>query len=197
MVRGYLPYLSFDLPAAVRLLVTRRVDVVVVEQPPTTAAAVRIVAALRRRPYVYYAGDVLSAAVEATDTPRAVVRVVRAMESWALRGAALVLAPSDGVAQRVRALGGRRVTVVGFGVDTDTFSPIPEASIRENLLVYAGTASEVHGADIFAEAMEQVRRGARCPPGVCGERNPVAASSRVGGRHAGRRHHGAGLDVRR
>ena len=37
-VRGYLPYLSFDLPLILRLLFARRPSVVVVEPPPTTGA---------------------------------------------------------------------------------------------------------------------------------------------------------------
>src|SRR5690606_39527813 len=56
-VRGYLPYLSFDVPAALRLLTVRRPDVVVVEPPPTTGVVVRLVCALRRVPYVYYRSE--------------------------------------------------------------------------------------------------------------------------------------------
>ena len=51
-VRGYLSYLSFDLPLLFRLLVARRPDLYVVEPPPTTIAVVRIVAWIRRTPYV-------------------------------------------------------------------------------------------------------------------------------------------------
>ncbi len=156
-VRGYLPYLSFDLPAALRLLVTRRVDVVVVEQPPTTALAVALVSAVRRAPYVYYAGDVLSSAVEASRAPAPVVRVVRWMESVAMRRAATVLTVSRGVTERVRALGARHVAEVGFGVDTDVFFPDGDVPRDKNLLVYAGTASEIHGAEVFLEALPRVR----------------------------------------
>src|SRR5699024_11005696 len=59
-VRGYLPYLSFDVPLLWRLLRTRRPDVVLVEPPPTTGAVVRAVCTVRRLPYVYYAADVWS-----------------------------------------------------------------------------------------------------------------------------------------
>src|SRR5699024_2911233 len=44
-VRGYVQYLSFDLPLALRLLRTPRPDVVVCEPPPTTGVVVRAVSA--------------------------------------------------------------------------------------------------------------------------------------------------------
>lgn len=173
-VRGYLPYLSFDVPLALRLLVARRPDVVVVEPPPTTGAVVRSVTAVRsalsRRPlpYVYYAADVWSDASESTGAPDVVVQVVRRLEQFALRGAAEVIAVSDGVADRVRELGARSVRVVPNGIDTDVFSVeeplLPGArSARAAhgipagpFLLYAGTASEWQGAEIFARAMPKV-----------------------------------------
>ena len=51
-VRGYVSYMSFDLPLIARLLAGPRPDVVVSEPPPTTGAAVRIACAVRRVPYV-------------------------------------------------------------------------------------------------------------------------------------------------
>ncbi|MCK0111836.1 glycosyltransferase family 4 protein [Ornithinimicrobium sp. F0845] len=165
-VRGYLQYLSFDLPAAVRLLVTPRPDVVLVEPPPTTGAVVRAVTGLRslvgtRVPYVYYAADVWSDASESVGAPAVVVSLLRAVEQFALRGAAQVLAVSDGVADRVRELGADPVTVVRNGIDTTVFSPDgpPPADAPEApFLVYAGTASEWQGAEVFAEAMREVLR---------------------------------------
>lgn len=170
-VRGYLPYLSFDLPLTLRLLTTRRPDVVVVEPPPTTGAVVRAVLALRtaagpRVPYVYYAADVWSDATASMGAPAPVVSVMRAVEAFALRGARDVIAVSDGVAERVRALVGAdrvtpRVTVVPNGIDTGVFAPDgpphPEAPSTP-YLVYAGTASEWQGAEVFAEAMREVVR---------------------------------------
>ena len=163
-VRGYAQYLSFDVPLAVRLLVTSRPDVVVVEPPPTTGAVVRVVTGLRsligrRVPYVYYAADVWSDASESVGAPSAVVAAVRAVERFALRGAAQVLAVSEGVAERVRELGADPVTVVPNGIDTDVFSPdgpVPDEAPPGPFLVYAGTASEWQGAEIFAEAMREV-----------------------------------------
>lgn len=163
-VRGYLPYLSFDLPAAARLLLTPRPDVVVVEPPPTTGAVVRVVTGLRslvggRIPYVYYAADVWSDASESVGAPGVVVSVLRALEKFALRGARDVVAVSQGVAERVRELGADPVTVVRNGIDTEVFTPhgpSPADAPTGPFLVYAGTASEWQGAEVFAEAMRLV-----------------------------------------
>lgn len=165
-VRGYLPYLSFDVPLAWRLLTVRRPDVVLVEPPPTTGAVVRAVLALRgvRRPpvpYVYYAADVWSDASASTGAPRPVVAALRLVERVALTGAAAVIAVSEGVAERARALGAGTVHVVPNGIDTEVFTPAgPRAAQAPagRYLVYAGTASEWQGAEVFAEAMREVVR---------------------------------------
>src|SRR5699024_3887871 len=121
-VRGYLPYLSFDLPLLWRLLRTRRPEVVLVEPPPTTAAVVRLVCTLRRIPYVYYAADIWSDASAATGAPRAVVHVVRMLERFALAGASGVLSVNDGVTGRAAELGATAISTVGNGVDTSVFN---------------------------------------------------------------------------
>lgn len=156
-VRGYLQYLSFDVPLLLRLLTVRRPDVVVVEPPPTTGAVVRLVCGIRRIPYVYYAADIWSDAA-ATAAPKPVVRAVRAVEGWAIRGAAAVLSVTDGVTLRVGELGARkRVATVGNGVDTGTFSlDGPAVDLAGPYLLYAGTASEVQGAAVFVEAFTRL-----------------------------------------
>lgn len=155
-VRGYLQYLSFDVPLALRLLATPA-DVVVAEPPPTTGAVVRVLAALKRVPYVYYAADVWSDAAALTGAPPPVVAAVRVLETWVLRGAAQVIAVSDAVAQRLRELGTPRVTVVPNGIDTDTFTPAGPRRDGEAMFLYAGTASEWQGADVFIRALARVR----------------------------------------
>lgn len=155
-VRGYLQYLSFDAPLAVRLLL-RSADVVVCEPPPTTGLVVRLTSALRRVPYVYYAADIWSDAAQAAAMPTPVVRVLRALETFALRGADAVVAVSDAVADRLRELGVNRVTTVRNGVDTAVFSPDgPTTHLDRPYLVYAGTTSEWQGAEVFVRAMRRV-----------------------------------------
>jgi glycosyltransferase involved in cell wall biosynthesis len=156
-VRGYVQYASFDVPLLFRLLLTRRPGVVVVEPPPTTGVAVRLACWVRRLPYVYYAGDVSTTAAAGIGVPPPVVAVLRVVESWVLRHASLVLAVSDGVAADVRMLAGDRtpVAVVGTGVDTDTFRPVPSGP-RTRTLVYAGTMSEIQGARVFVEAFASI-----------------------------------------
>jgi glycosyltransferase involved in cell wall biosynthesis len=75
-----------------------------------------------------------------------------------MRGAAHVLTVSDGVAREVAALGvdPGRVSVVGTGVDTETFVPAAEPDDGTPTLVYAGTMSEVHGAEVFVRAFAVV-----------------------------------------
>jgi len=157
-VRGYLQYLSFDVPLALRLLLAPRPDVVVCEPPPTTGAVVRAVCALRRLPYVYYAADLWADAAEAARMPAAAVKILRAVERFALHGARGVIAVSDGVRERLGALGVRNVTTVRNGVDTAVFNPEgPGAGETERpTIVYAGTTSEWQGADVFVRAMPAV-----------------------------------------
>jgi glycosyltransferase involved in cell wall biosynthesis len=161
VVRGYLPYLSFDVPLTFRLLIRPRADLVVVEPPPTTGLVVRVVCALRRTPYAYYSADVLSDALASGGAPAPLVRVLRALESWVLRGARRVLAVSDGVAERVQALGvtSELISLVGNGIDTDVFTPDgPVQPSSGPYVVYAGTMSQWQGVDVFVRAFAQVWR---------------------------------------
>lgn len=159
-VRGYLPYLSFDLPLLLRVLFGRSVDGYVCEPPPTTGAALRIAAAIRRTPYVYYAADIWSDAAAATTASSLVLRVLGALERYAMRGASRVLAVTDGVRARVGELApGVAVDVVGHGVDLSRFAGTGAAVTEPADIVYVGSASEWHGAEIAIEALAHVMSG--------------------------------------
>ncbi|MGP7960381.1 glycosyltransferase [Sanguibacter sp. A247] len=170
-VRGYLPYLSFDIPLLLRMLATPRPDIVIVEPPPTTGAITRLACAVRHVPYVYYAADVWSDATAGDGSvPGVVTRLLARVEGWAMRGAAGIVAVSPDVAERVEHLIGPRrtsrrnrrrpeVVVVRNGVDTDVFRPglpRPEGA-PARYLVYAGTTSAWQGADVFVRALARVR----------------------------------------
>ncbi|NLA66510.1 MAG: glycosyltransferase family 4 protein [Leucobacter sp.] len=149
-VRGIAGYISFDVPLLFRLMFCRKPDVVFVEPPPTTGAVVRVVCALRRIPYVYDAADIWSDAAQLEPVSGLVVRVLRAIERFALRGATHTVTVSEGVVKRVRELGSQRpVTVTGFGADTNQF-PLTE-SPAEDLFLYAGSYSPYHGADVLID----------------------------------------------
>ncbi|MEV4774297.1 glycosyltransferase family 4 protein [Microbacterium sp. LWH12-1.2] len=151
-VRGYIPYLSFDIPLTFRLLFMRRPDVVFMEPPPTTGVVVRVVCALRRIPYVYDAADVWSDAADQATNSTLVIRVLRAMEGFGMRGAARLVTISQGVVTRARALGvSRSIDVTGFGADTSAFAPDPSVPVRR-LFVYAGSYSPWHGAEALVDA---------------------------------------------
>ena len=160
-VRGYVSYLSFDVPLIARLLAGPRPDVVVSEPPPTTGAAVRLACALRRVPYVYYCADVVSDAAALAGVPRPVVRAVAALESFALRGARRVVAVSDGVARRARDLGARDVVVVpnGVRVPEAVAAGTPEGfpACAGPVFVYAGTVAHWLAPEVFIDAFERAR----------------------------------------
>ncbi|WP_323958913.1 glycosyltransferase [Arthrobacter sp. JZ12] len=157
-VRGYIQYLSFDLPLFFRLLFTSA-DVVVSEPPPTTGLMVAVSSWLRKRPYVYYAADVWTDALVAMGASAPVVSVMRWVEGIALRNAAGVVAISEGVADQLGQFGvpSDRVHVVGNGIDTETFSP---GGVSEQpghpYFVYTGTMSEWQGAEVFIHALAQL-----------------------------------------
>ncbi len=160
-VRGYVSYMSFDLPLLVRLLTGPRPDVVVSEPPPTTGAAVRIACAAHRVPYVYYCADIVSDAAALAGVPSIVVRTVAGLESFALRGARRVIAVSDGVARRARDLGARDVAVVPNGVRVPdavvTGTPEGFPTCDGPVFVYAGTVAQWLAPEVFVDAFERVR----------------------------------------
>lgn len=163
-VRGYLQYMSFDIPLFFRVLFGPRRDLIVCEPPPTTGFFVRAAAALRRTPYAYYAADIWADASAQTGAPGWMVALVRRIERFALRGARVVLSVSDGVTGRLAELGvADSVVTVGNGVDAARFAgalvgALAPDSDRRPEFVYAGTASEWHGADVFVEALPAVLR---------------------------------------
>ncbi len=154
-VRGYVQYLSYDIPLFFRLLFTRS-DIVVVQPPPTTGVVSRVACALRRTPYFHFSDDVVSTAAEGIGINRGVVRVLKALERWVVNGSRQVIAISDGVRDDLARLGVRRelVRVVGVGVDTDRFAYVEQEPAKT--LVYGGTMSEIHGADVFVRGFAKI-----------------------------------------
>lgn len=160
-VRGYVSYVSFDLPLLTRLLVGPRPDVVVSEPPPTTGVAVCLACTLRRVPYVYYCADIVSDAAALAGVPGLVVRTVAGLEAFALRGARRVIAVSDGVASRARELGARDVAVVPNGVRVPdavaTGTPEGFPTCDGPVFVYAGTVAQWLAPEVFVDAFDRAR----------------------------------------
>lgn len=156
-VRGYLSYLSYDIPLAFRLLFSRKADLCIVEPPPTTVAVVRVIAALRRTPYVVRAADYWSEAAELATDSRLILDVLRRVEAWGLRGAKVLFSAHQPLTDRFRAAGIMTPAIpIGFGADTKDFRYNGQLPPEPPVFVYAGTHSEWHGAGIFVEAMPQV-----------------------------------------
>nr|WP_206686542.1 MULTISPECIES: glycosyltransferase [Microbacterium] len=157
-VRGYIQYLSFDAPLALRMLF-RRFDVAVAESPPTTGLVVAAVAWIRRRPFVYYAADVWTDGVISMGAHRVIVSLMRWMERRALRSAAGVISVSDEVTRRLVALGADpvRISTVGNGIDADVFTPeVAPAAPDARYFVYTGTMSEWQQPEVFIRAFAQL-----------------------------------------
>lgn len=161
-VRGYLQYLSFDVPLFFRILFGVKRDLIVVEPPPTTGFFARAAARLRRTPYAYFAADIWSDASDHAGVPAWMVRLVRRLERFSMRGADVVLSVNEGVTARLAQLGiTRNVVTVGNGVDTSIFSASNADRGRRDhppYAIYSGTASEWQGAGIFIDALARVRR---------------------------------------
>lgn len=156
-VRGYLQYLSYDVPLFFRVLFSARSDAYIVEPPPTTGAVMRVAAWLRRRPYIYYAADIWSDAAQMTGAADWVISAVRRVERFSLTGASENLVVSDGVIQRIESLAPRSSTInVGHGVDTDLFSSEGPGIDEPSDIVYVGTMSEWHGAHVAIDALAKV-----------------------------------------
>lgn len=156
-VRGYLSYLSFDIPLAFRLLFSRRADLYVVEPPPTTVAVVRVIAALRRTPYVVRAADYWSEAAELVTSNRLILGTLRRLEKWGLRGASMLFTAHEPLTHRLEEVGIDTPAIpIGFGADTKDFRYEGQSPSEFPLFIYAGTHSEWHGAAIFIEAMQHV-----------------------------------------
>lgn len=164
-VRGYLQYLSFDIPAFFRVLFSPRAAVTLVEPPPTTGFFMRIAQRILGVPYVYYLPDLWGAA-SASFAPKLVVTAVKALETFAVRGAEAVIAVNEEIAETARTMGAKSVYLIPNGIDTDTFTskvkPLSRAERDDNGLadapyfIYTGTASEWQGASIFISALAQV-----------------------------------------
>lgn len=156
-VRGYVQYASYDAPLLLRLIPSRY-DVAVAESPPTTGLVVVGVSWLKRRPVVYYAGDVWTDGVISMGAPKAVVSIMRFMERTVLRQSAHIISVSDEVTERLVALGAesRKITTVGNGIDTDVFSPDVESASFGRYFVYTGTMSEWQQPDVFVRGFAQI-----------------------------------------
>jgi glycosyltransferase involved in cell wall biosynthesis len=157
-IRGYVQYLSFDVPLLFRLLAAQG-DVIVAEAPPTTGFVALVAAFIRRRRLVYYPGDIWTDAVKSMGGPAALVAVMRWIESRVVRGADRVLAVSPEVAERLVELGAARedVVLVGNGIDTRVFRPeVLPVPAAHRYFVYTGTMSEWQEPSIFIRALAEL-----------------------------------------
>jgi glycosyltransferase involved in cell wall biosynthesis len=156
-VRGYLSYLSFDIPLGFRLLFAHRFDLYVVEPPPTSVAIVRMIAAFWQIPYVVDAADYWTEAAELVTRSKFIIGILRRIEAWGLGGARLLFAAHEPLLKRIRSAGILTPAIpIGFGADLSDFRYGGEEPPAPPVFVYAGTYSEWHGAGILIKAMPRV-----------------------------------------
>lgn len=155
-VRGYVSYVSFDLPLAFRILFRKPADIYIVEPPPTTVAVVRLVSALKRRPYAVRAADYWTDAAELVVKSRFLIRVLARLERWGLNGAAVLFAAHEPLIGRFRRASiSARAIPIGFGADLTAFrygGQVPPRAPAP-VFVYAGTHASWHGAGVFIDAL--------------------------------------------
>lgn len=156
-VRGYLQYLSFDLPLFLRLMFGKKQDLFIVEPPPTTGFFVKLAALVRRTPYMFYAADVWSDATASTGAPALVFRAVKWLERSVYSGAEMVFSVNCGVTARINEICPRaQVNTVGNGVNTEIFQYSEVKANGRPYVIYSGTASEWQGASVFIKAFSLV-----------------------------------------
>ncbi|WP_167143699.1 glycosyltransferase [Canibacter zhoujuaniae] len=156
-VRGYIQYMSFDIPLACRLLFSKKPDVVFVEPPPTTGAVARVICKMRGIPYVYRAADLWSEAAAHATKSQTVLSILRRIEKFALNGAKALTTVSSNARNRILELApAAEVIVAGTGADTDSFH-YSQAPISP-YFIYAGTFTELHGAQILIPAFAKLLR---------------------------------------
>ncbi|MBT1035420.1 glycosyltransferase [Canibacter sp. lx-45] len=152
-IRGYLQYLSFDLPLLWRLAVHPKPDIIFVEAPPTTGAVVSIISKLRKIPYVYRAADVWSEAAKHATNSKIVLCLLKYVEKFALRNATELIAMYPSVAKQVRALGVKtKTTIAGVGAETNIFNYRSVPQRKE--FIYPGSYTELHGASVLIDAFK-------------------------------------------
>ena len=132
-------------------------DVVVAETPPLFLAAAAPAYARRRgAALVLHVSDLWpdsAIALGAVESPTA-IRLARALERHAYRGAARVVVPTRGLE---RELAGRdevaeRVRRIGPAVDLDRFAAPPPRRDGALRVLYAGTVGMAHGVETLVEA---------------------------------------------
>lgn len=146
-------------------LALRRWDLVIASSTPVTVALPALLARrLRGTPFLFEMRDPWPELPAALGLRQPLVlRAMGRLADAACRGAAAVVALSEGMAETARARGAARVEVIGQGCDLDLFSPRleawrpREAASRELLATYAGAHGRANGLRFLLDAAAQLR----------------------------------------
>lgn len=170
-LRRILNYLSFGVMSVPGLLSRRRPRWVVVEYPTLPGALPAVVwARLTGRRVVLLVADLWVDAIASFGVIDSgpVLALLRRVERWMLRRCDVVTAVTEGVRAAIEEKGvdPARVAWLPNGVDTEMFSPSPDAPpladelslpVGTAVFVYAGTHGFVHGLDVVLDAATLLR----------------------------------------
>lgn len=165
--RAFLAFAARATPLALR----GGFDVIVASStPPTVALPALAARAIRRVPFVFEIRDPWPELLLSMGAlrPGAVASGLAGLSRRACRGAARVIALSDGAADSAHNHGARRVAVIPNGCDINLFGPhVPPARAEaaaawEAVFVYAGAHGKANGLDMLLDAAAVLRaRGER------------------------------------
>lgn len=162
--RGWMPTSRMlrTLVLAVRGAVeARRHDVVVSDPPPYVALASMLGAKVGGATGVFYYCDSWAsvAASRGSRVWQTAAQLFERLEAGAARLAGVTAASTPALAERARGWS-NRVELVRNGTDLQTYTPTGPAWEGQPLpgkyFLYAGTMGLVHGAEVFAQAVEQL-----------------------------------------
>lgn len=163
-IKGYINYMSFDIPLIKRLLMLDAPDVYICEPPVTTAIVVNLIAKFKKKPWVYYAADVWSLAAKSFGAPKIITIILKKLEKQMLNASQLVLTVSKEMALQLEDIGvnKEKIKIVNNGVDMNifnikTYRP-KHLLAKSEYFIYAGTLSEWQGVDIFIKALPEVMK---------------------------------------
>lgn len=165
-----LDYATYAAGAAVELLRGPAPDVVVgLSTPPLLGALAHVGARLRGARSVYWVMDVypdVAFALGALQPESWAGRILRALSRRTLAGADCVVALGETMAERLAALGARRVETVHNWADSDAIRPKPpsESRLRERLgwqarfvVLYSGNLGLAHEFETLLGAADLLR----------------------------------------
>jgi colanic acid biosynthesis glycosyl transferase WcaI len=159
LLRRLLYEVVFDAQVICRLLLGRRFDVICGCTPNLfSAVAAALVGCVSRRPVIQFVQDVVSSALTQTDQGgRSLAGVLRWLEGWALRHAAIVVVPTPAFKKGLQQLGvsENRVRVIRNWTHLGPL-PLSAESASPGVILHTGNIGQKQSLDLLAPAISNV-----------------------------------------